>query len=98
MCDKRAVEPGEPVALVQIGKVEPVLQGEFGHRRLLREEAAGNHRQIAATAMPPQSKLQMGVARSDEKWLSTNEDTRQVRTRKPAALIVSVRRSPGPHR
>jgi hypothetical protein len=31
MRDKGAVEPDQPVALVKIGKTEPVLQGEFGH-------------------------------------------------------------------
>ena len=37
MRDKGAVEPHQPVALVKIGKTEPVFQGEFGHGRLLRE-------------------------------------------------------------
>ena len=37
MRDKGAVEPDQALALVKIGKAEPVLQGEFGHGRLLRE-------------------------------------------------------------
>ena len=37
MRDKGAIEPDQPVALVKIGKSEPVFQGEFGHGYLLRE-------------------------------------------------------------
>ena len=37
MRDKGAVEPDQALAFVQIGKREPVFQGEFGHERLVRE-------------------------------------------------------------
>ena len=35
MRDKGAVETDQALALVQIGKREPVFQGEFGHERLV---------------------------------------------------------------
>ena len=43
LSDKRAVEPHQPVALVKIGKTEPVFQGEFDHGRLLRDQEIGSH-------------------------------------------------------
>jgi len=39
MRDKGAIEPDQPVALVKIGKTEPVFQGEIGHGCLLKQTA-----------------------------------------------------------
>ncbi len=75
MRDKGAVEPHEAVALIEIGKGQPVLQGEFGHRRLLRECGIGNHRQIAATALHSYWQLpnRWGRARPAETLLPDRE-------------------------
>src|SRR5438445_698646 len=39
MRDKGAIEPDQPIALVKIGKTEPVFQGEIGHACLLKQTA-----------------------------------------------------------
>ena len=43
MRDKGAVEAHRPSRSYKIGKAEPVLQGEFGHGRLLREWGDRSH-------------------------------------------------------
>ena len=52
--DKGAIEPDQPVALVKIGKTEPVFQGEVGHGCLLkqtsRRKPPANRRDTARNA------------------------------------------------
>src|SRR5690349_3099530 len=41
MRDEGAIEPDQPVALVKVGKSEPVFQGEIGHAVLIRRSNRG---------------------------------------------------------